>query len=147
MLDTNWLDRLDRERRVGNVPGDQARALVQLWTLVMNGDDMPAEQRVADLAGVSKRTVARAKVTGRALGLLVWERQWDVLDGLRQERPCSYRVEMPAAPCVRRERQPVARSVSRSVKQQLAALPMPDAAMLAMLSARSAAMFGRRQTR
>lgn len=75
---------------------------------------MPSEARVADLVGVSKRTVCRAKATGRALGLLVWERQWAVMDGLRQERPCSYRVETPAVPCVRRERQAGALSVSPS---------------------------------
>lgn len=130
-LDDAWPHRLDNERRCGNIPGDQARALLELWRCCIRGDDMPSEARVADLAGVSKRTVSRAKATGRALGLLAWERQWAVVDGLRQERPCSYQVEMPAAPCIRRERQSGARPGSirkasgptRSVQQQIAALP------------------------
>lgn len=145
-LDDTWTHRLDNERRCGNIPGDQARALLELWRCCIRGDDMPSEARVADLAGVSKRTVSRAKATGRALGLLLWERQWAVVDGLRQELPCSYRVEMPATPCVRRERQSGARpgSISkasgptRSVQQQMAVLPFVTAELQALWAARQA---------
>jgi len=145
-LDDTWPRRLDNERRLGNIPGDQARALLELWRCCTRGDDMPSEARVASLAGVSKRTVSRAKATGRALELLLWERQWAVVDGLRQERPCSYVVEVPAAPCVRRERQSGARTGStsrasgptRSVQQQLAALPPVTAELRALIAARQA---------
>lgn len=141
-LDDTWPTRLENERRLGNVPGDQALALLELWRCCTRGDDTPSEARVADLAGVSKRTVSRAKATGRALGLLAWERQWAVVDGLRQERPCSYRVEVPAAPCVRRERQSGARpgsiSKARSVQQQLAALPPVTDELRALIAARQA---------
>lgn len=145
-LDDTWPRRLEDERRCRNIPGDQSRALLELWRCCIRGDDMPSEARVANLAGVSKRTVARAKVTGRALGLLLWERQWAVADGLRKELPCSYRVEMPAVPCVRRECQSGAlprstgktRRPTRSVQQQLAALPPITAEMRALVAARQA---------
>ncbi len=143
-LDDTWPTRLDNERRLGNIPGEQARALLELWRCCIRGDDMPSEARVASLAGVSKRTVSRAKATGRALGLLLWERQWAVVDGLRQERPCSYRVEVPAVPCIRRERQSGARAGSiskasgpiRSVQQQMAVLPPITVELQALWAAR-----------
>ena len=145
-LDDSWPRRLDCERRAGNISGDQERALRALWQCCIQGDDAPSEARVANLAGVSKRTVARAKVTGRALGLLAWERQWAVLDGLRQERPCSYRVKTPTAPVVRRERQAGAlpvrtkevRGPTRSAQQQMAALPPVTAELQALWAARRA---------
>ena len=150
MFDDTWPRRLDCERRAGNITGDRARVLLVLWRCCIRGDDMPSEARLADLAGVSKRTVCRAKAAGRALGLLAWERQWAVLDGLRQERPCSYRVETPTAPVVRRERQAGARSVStskegrptRTARQQIAALPPVTAELQALWAARRASYEG-----
>lgn len=139
MLDCEWLDRLDLERRARNVTGDQARVLTVLWTLVMNGDHEPSEARLASEAGVSRATVQRAKRTGRALGLLEWERQSRMEGELRRERPCAYRVELPAGPVVRRprrEHQGAARAVSLSVEQQLAALPAPTETHRAMVAAR-----------
>lgn len=145
-LDDSWPRRLECERRAGNISGDQERALRALWQCCIQGDDAPSEARVASLAGVSKRTVARAKVTGRALGLLAWERQWAMLDGLRQERPCSYRVETPTAPVVRRECQSgkpsgsirEARGPTRSVERQIAALPPVTVELQALWAARTA---------
>lgn len=130
----DWLDRLELERRNQNIPGDQARVLVCLWTLVMNGDDQPSEARLWSEAGVSRSTVQRAKRTGRMLGLLMWDRQWRMEGELRRETPCAYRVEMPTGPVVRRPRrgrQLEARSASISVERQLALLPMLTAAQLA----------------
>jgi len=139
MLDRDWLDRLDLERRARNVTGDQARVLTVLWTLVMNGDHEPSEARLASEAGVSRATVQRAKRTGRALGLLEWERQWRQEGELRRERPCAYRVELPVGPVVRRpqrEHQAAARAVILSVEQQISALPPVTDAMRAMVAAR-----------
>ena len=150
-LDDSWPRRLESERRAGNITGDRARVLLELWRCCIQGDYAPSEARLADLAGVSKRTVCRAKATGRALGLLAWERQWAMADGLRQERPCSYRVKAPTAPVVRRERQLGARSGSireasgptRSVERQLAALPPITAGLQALWAARRARYGGR----
>lgn len=130
----DWLDRLDLERRNGNVPGDQERVLRCLWVLVMSGDDQPSEARLWSEAGVSRSTVQRAKRTGRALGLLTWDRQWRMEGDLRRERPCAYRVEMPAGPVVRRPRrgrQVEARSVSLSRERQIAAVGILGIAQLA----------------
>jgi len=139
MLDREWLDRLECERRCGNVPACQALVLRALWVLVLSGDHEPSEARLASEAGVSRATVQRAKRTGRALGLLEWERQWRQEGELRRERPCAYRVELPAGPVVRRpqrEHQAAARAVNLSVQQQLAALPAPTEAHRAMVAAR-----------
>jgi len=139
MFDREWLDRLDLERRAKNVTGDQARVLTVLWTLVLSGDHEPSEARLASEAGVSRATVQRAKRTGRALGLLEWQRQWRQEGELRRERPCAYRVELPAGPVLRRprrEHQSAARAVSLSMEQQLAALPAVTEAMRAMVAAR-----------
>lgn len=152
ILTDPWPHRLDCERRCRNITGDQARVLMELWRCCLRGDDMPSETRLADLAGVSKSTVQRAKARGRTLGLLDWQRQWDG-PYLRRERPCSYRVQTPASPCVRRERQEGAGTVNtrktgahRNVAQQLAALgPMPEglAALIAARQARLAESGGR----
>lgn len=118
MFDREWLDRLDLERRAKNVTGDQARVLTVLWTLVLSGDHEPSEARLASEAGVSRATVQRAKRTGRALGLLEWQRQWRQEGELRREQPCAYRVELPTRPVMRkprREHQPAARTVNLSV--------------------------------
>lgn len=133
-MDRLWLDRLDLERRNGNLPGDQERVLRCLWVLVMSGDDQPSEARLLSEAGVSRSTVQRAKRTGRALGLLTWDRQWRMEGDLRREQPCAYRVEMPAGPVVRRPqrgRQDGVRAVSISVERQIAAVGMLSPAQLA----------------
>ncbi len=143
MLDREWLDRLECERRCGNVPACQALVLRALWVLVLSGDHEPSEARLASEAGVSRATVQRAKRTGQTLGLLEWQRQWRTEGELRRERPCAYRVELPAGPVVRkprREHQPAQRAVSLNVQQQLATLPPITEAMRAMVAERWASM-------
>ena len=127
-MDATWHSRVENERRVGNIPHGQALALRALGRLMMMGDAEPSEARIAAEAGVSLRTVQRAKQTGRGLGLLEWCRQFATADGLRQEKPCAYRPEMPAAPVVRRDRHSGGRKkevknkqMQRSIEQQLAA--------------------------
>lgn len=148
LINDPWPHRLDCERRCGNITGDQARVLEELWRCCVRGDAMPSERRLEDLAGVSRSTVQRAKARGRVLGLCDWERQRTIVDGLVQERPCAYRVIMPAAPCVRRERQTAARMIPRSVQQQLALIGTPTSEQIALVKARQARMAaGVRQVR
>ena len=145
-----WLDRLDCERRLGNIPGNQARVLAELWRLLARGDAEPSEARLADLAGVSRSTVTRAKRTGRALGLLDWERRREYVGNLRRDRPCLYWVQTPPGSAVRRVRQTDGRQASkrlamgpvRSVQQQLAGLPPLTEGHKAMLEARRVRLFG-----
>ena len=142
-LDDSWLRRLDCERRAGNISGDRARVLLELWRCCTRGDNMPSEARLADLAGVKRSTVQRAKQDGRALGLLEWDRVRHYVGNLRRDKPCSYRVQMPAAPVVRRKHQLDARAGSkakpiRSAQQQIAALPPITAGLQALWAARTA---------
>lgn len=64
----------------------------------------PTEKALADLSGASTRTVRRAKVAARALGLLNWDRQYRVWGGKRREAPCLYRLTLPDRPIVPRPR-------------------------------------------
>ena len=145
-LDDSWPRRLDCERRAGNITGDRARVLVELWRCCTRGDDMPSEARLADLAGVKRSTVQRAKQDGRALGLLDWDRVRHYVGNLRRDKPCSYRVQMPVASVVRRKHQIDARAGSkakasgptRSVERQLAAMPPITVELQALWAARRA---------
>lgn len=144
--DATWLRRLDTERRLGNISGDRERVLRVLWTEIEMGNPMPSEAALADLAGVKRSTVQRAKQAARALGLLEWDRVRHYVGNLRRDKPCSYRTQMPAAPAVCRKHQRDARAGSikeasgptRSVRQQLAALLPVTAAMQALIAARQA---------
>lgn len=141
-MDAQWFHRLEAERRAGNITRAEADALRAFGRLLAVGDDAPSEARIASEAGCSRRTVQRAKVRARTLGLMAWERRF-LGAGLRRELPCRYRAGMPAGPVVRRERQKGGRvpesKIRRSVQQQLAALPVVAVDLLAMrLAARRA---------
>ena len=145
-LNDSWPRRLDCERRAGNISGDRARVLLELWRCCTRGDDMPSEARLADLAGVKRSTVQRAKQDGRALGLLDWDRVRHYVGNLRRDKPCSYRVQMPGAAVVRRKHQIDARAArtkeasgpTRSAQQQIAALPPITAGLQSLWAARRA---------
>jgi AraC-like DNA-binding protein len=123
-MDGTWFHRLEAERRAGNLTRAEADALRAFGRLLTVGDDAPSEARIASEAGCSRRTVQRAKVRARGLGLMDWERRF-LGAGLRRELPCRYRAGMPAGPVVRRERQKgragTERLLRRSVQAQLAA--------------------------
>jgi hypothetical protein len=122
-MDGEWFTRINAERRAGNLTRAEADALRAFGRLLAVGDDAPSEARIASEAGCSRRTVQRAKVRARTLGLLAWERRF-LGAGLRRELPCRYRAGMPSGPVVRRERQKVQagteRLLRRSVQAQLA---------------------------
>lgn len=141
-LNSGYADRLEQERCLGNLSFGQARVLLELWRLVIVGDHEPSEERLRDLAGVSRSTVGRAKRRAKALGLLTWERQRDPGTTIQQERPCTYQLALPTMPPVCRVRQPAERQISRSKEQQLMGLQLPDEATRRMLAERSARLFG-----
>lgn len=137
-MDGEWFTRINAERRACNITRAEADVLRAFGRLLAMDDDVPSEARIASEAGCSRRTVQRAKVRARTLGLLAWERRFAGA-GLRRELPCRYRAGMPAGPVVRRERQSggrrqkdIERGLRRSVQQQLAALPVVTVDLLAM---------------
>ena len=146
-LYTRRLLHLCRERRI--TPAALAVGLALLEFVGRDSTCWPSHNTLSKRSGPAIRTVQRALDSLRDAGMLCWQAR-----RARWNRRMSnlYTLLLPAtltakvhAIRVPRALCPVARS--RSVAQQLAALPVPDAAMLAMLSARSAMMFGRRQTR
>jgi hypothetical protein len=140
-MDGTWFHRLEAERRANNLTRAEADALRAFGRLLAIGDDAPSEARIASEAGCSRRTVQRAKVRARTLGLMAWERRF-LGAGLRRELPCRYRAGMPVGPVVRRERQRGGRvpesKIRRSVQAQLAALPPITPALRALWEARLA---------
>lgn len=132
-MDNSWLQRLKCDRRFGNIPALQYSVLVVLCELITIGDHHPSEARLMAAAIASRSTVQRAKRTARELGLLSWVRNFDWDGGIRREKPCTYCLEFPLTPPVRRERQKEARKeVSyskilsiKSVAQQVAAFALP----------------------
>ncbi len=151
-----WFQRIAAERRAGNLTRAEADALRAFGRLLAMGDDAPSEARIANEAACSRRSVQRAKIRARALGLLAWERRWargragdergtkqGMRQGLRRELPCRYRAETPNAPVVRRERQNGARKIlsterglRRSAEAQIAACGPITPALLALWEAR-----------
>ena len=146
-LYTRRLLHLCRERRI--TPAALAVGLALLEFVGRDSTCWPSHDTLAKRSGPAVRTVQRALDSLRDAGMLSWQarrahwnRRMSNLYTLLLPPTLTAKIQpmgVPRALC------PVARS--HSVAQQLAALPVPDAAMLAMLSARSAAMFGRRQTR
>ncbi len=134
-MDDTWFQRVDLECRARNLTRGERDVIRALGRLMLMGDHAPSEARLASEAGVSKRTVSRAKARARALGLLAWDRR-HAGAGLRRELPCAYRAEAPAGPVVRRERQKGAgQSLSterRGIEAQIAALPPVTPGLLAL---------------
>src|SRR4051812_6656325 len=135
-MEHTWFTRLEAERRAGNLTRAERDVLSALGRLLAMGDHTPSEARLASEAGCSRRTVARAKAKGRALGILGGERRFDSAGGLRRERPCVYHAETPQQPvtrrvCQRGKRVPES-NIKRSIQQQLAALPPVTAELRAL---------------
>jgi len=90
--------RLDEERRAGWISGGECRALEALARIVASGEDDPTNADIAVLAGVSARTVRRARAKGEARGLLFVAAQFVLVDGRRQQRANRYVLKVPAGP-------------------------------------------------
>jgi AraC-like DNA-binding protein len=139
-----WRRRAELERRAGNITPTHELVLVAFWRRALLGDTAPSEAAIAAEVGCCIRTVQRAKQRGRALELLQWERQQtrDEQNRLLRERPCAYRITTPTQPV--RERQFGARTETKkkeehrrsSIAAQIAALPAPTPAILALQAER-----------
>lgn len=148
-MDAVWRRRLNQERRLGNLTASHELVLVAIGRDLMLGYPEPSEDRLMSEAGVSRSTVQRAKVRGRQLGLLEWERRFAWAAGRRVERPCAYRTMTPATVPQKRERQPEARTgstIQRSVEAQLRALPIPTESQIKLWEDRKAATVGLRRS-
>lgn len=65
-----WFDRVETQRRLKKLPTTRAYVLEYIGILLAEGGPLPPDTVLADLVGVSRSTVAAARRTGTALGLL-----------------------------------------------------------------------------
>ncbi len=93
-----WRRRLELERRGHNLTLHRRDALRALLSFQGEGGLFPSDAAVAELAGVSERTVRRARVDARELGLLTWKRTRKLVAGRWRQGPNRYAVAIPAGP-------------------------------------------------
>ncbi len=140
-----WRRRLELERRARNLTLHRQKALGTLLAFWGAEGLFPSDAAVASLAGVSERTVRRARVDARELGLLTWQRTRKLVAGRWRQGPNRYAVVVPVGP-VCSDGQP-GRPRQGSKKQEarykedvaLVALTQAAAGMPDLLAARRAA--------
>ncbi len=93
-----WRRRLELERRAHNLTLHRQKALGTLLAFWGAEGLFPSDAAVADLAGVSERTVRRARVDARELGLLTWQRTRKLVAGRWRQGPNRYSVTVPTQP-------------------------------------------------
>ncbi len=93
-----WRRRLELERRAHNLTLHRQKALGTLLAFWGAEGLFPSDAAVAELAGVSERTVRRARVDARELGLLTWQRTRKLVAGRWRQGPNRYNVVIPAGP-------------------------------------------------
>ncbi len=93
-----WRRRLELERRAHNLTLHRQKALATLLAFWGGEGLFPSDAAVAGLAGVSERTVRRARVDARELGLLTWQRTRKLVAGRWRQGPNRYTVTVPAGP-------------------------------------------------
>ncbi len=93
-----WRRRLELERRGHNLTLHRQKALGTLLAFWGAEGLFPSDAAVAGLAGVSERTVRRARVDARELGLLTWQRTRKLVAGRWRQGANRYSVVIPAGP-------------------------------------------------
>ncbi len=93
-----WRRRLELERRAHNLTLHRQKALTTLLAFWGAEGLFPSDAAVADLAGVSARTVRRARVDARELGMLTWQRTRKLVAGRWRQGVNRYSVVIPARP-------------------------------------------------
>ncbi len=93
-----WRRRLELERRAHNLTLHRQKALGTLLAFWGAEGLFPSDGAVAGLAGISERTVRRARLDARELGLLTWQRTRKLVAGRWRQGPNRYTVTVPAGP-------------------------------------------------
>jgi len=111
-----WRRRLELERRGHNLTLHRQKALTTLLAFWGAEGLFPSDAAVAGLAGVSERTVRRARVDARELGLLTWQRTRKLMAGRWRQGPNRYAVAIPAGPVCPAGQRGQQRQVSKTQK-------------------------------
>ena len=142
-----WRRRLAVERAAGRLPALRRDALLALLVCLGERED-PSDAEVAERAHCSERTVRRARVDAREAGLLGWRRTKRLVGVGR--RLCLgrnvYEIRLPMPATVSSGQTGRARQESKqgrkppvdksmSVRQQLAALAIPQSQSVAVAAA------------
>jgi len=126
-----WRRRLELERHARNLTLHRQKALTTLLAFWGAEGLFPSDAAVAELAGVSARTVRRARVDARELGLLTWQRTRKFVAGRWRQGPNRYAVAIPASPvCPGGQR-----GQQRQVRKKQEARYKEDAALVALTQA------------
>lgn len=92
-----WRRRLDMERRGWNLTQTQRVCLEGIQAALLAGERV-TDAMVAERVGHSERTVRRARVAARRLGLLAWEHTRRVVQGRWRQGPNAYVLRLPSGP-------------------------------------------------
>lgn len=92
-----WRRRLDLERRARHLTETQRICLEGLQAALLAGE-RATDALVAERVGHSERTVRRARVAARELGMLDWRHTRRVVGGAWRQGPNAYALRLPARP-------------------------------------------------
>ena len=90
--------RLRAERAARNIGHSFAAIGTAIAALVAAGDTTPTEAQIGALAGYSSRTVRRAKVRLRQLGIVVSRRRGRCINGAWRRISSEYQLHLPLGP-------------------------------------------------
>lgn len=96
--------RILAEREAGNIGHGFATIANAIATLSVAGETTPTEAEIARVAGYSTRTVGRAKVKLRELGLLGVRRRGARVRGVWRRISCEYQLALPLGPVLLKAR-------------------------------------------
>lgn len=107
-----WRQRLGAERDLKNITDLHTRILLFIHGAILDGEDQMSHAAVAEALKVGVRTVGDAYRRAKALGLLAWEAQLRLVQGVRRRTVNRYWLVMPdvvaeVRPDVRRHRKSV----------------------------------------
>lgn len=92
-----WRRRLGLECRARHLTETQRVCLEGLQAAMLAGERV-TDALVAERVGHSERTVRRARVAARELGMLEWEHTRRVVAGAWRQGPNAYALRLPARP-------------------------------------------------
>ena len=90
--------RIRAEREIGNIGHSFAIIGTAIASLAAAGETTPTEAQIGELSGYSTRTVRRAKVRLRELGILVSRRRGRRVNGVWRRISCEYQLVLPLGP-------------------------------------------------
>jgi hypothetical protein len=139
-----WRRRLELERLARNLTPGRRDALVALLSFLGPDGLYPSDETVGKRAGVSARTVRRARTDARALGLLTWQPTRKLVAGRWRQGSNRYEVLLPSRPVCPRPPggQKVRQRKAISIQRLIGAVPANFPSLAEIARQRLAVIFG-----